>query len=93
MAARTLSMKEVPVIVLAHLTDTQRRALVIADNRIGLNAGWDQEMLRVELGALSEHGANLELLGFDDKELKRLIQGLEPLTDADSVPPTPAGYR
>jgi len=49
MAARRLSMTEVPVIVLSHLTPTERRALVIADNKIALNAGWDEEMLRVEL--------------------------------------------
>ena len=89
LAARRVSMSEVPVIVLAHLTDAQRRALVIADNQLALNAGWDEETLRAELAALAECGANLDLLGFDEQELERLVQGLNPLTDADAVPPAP----
>ena len=52
-AARKLGFREVPVIVLDHLTETQRRALVLADNKLALNAGWDEEMLRVELEALT----------------------------------------
>src|ERR1035438_1535244 len=52
LAARKLGMTEVPVIVLDHLSETQRRALVIADNRLAMNAGWDEEMLRVELESL-----------------------------------------
>ena len=60
LAARKLRLTEVPVIVLGHLTETQRRALVLADNRLALNAGWDEEMLRVELDALEEDGFNLD---------------------------------
>ena len=52
LAARKLKMAEVPVIVLGHLTEAQRRALVLADNKLALNAGWDEEMLRVEMQAL-----------------------------------------
>ena len=70
LAARKLGMTEVPVIVLDHLTESQRRALVLADNRLALNAGWDEEMLRVEMAALDEDGFNLELVGFTDEEIE-----------------------
>ena len=93
LAARKLGMTEVPVIVLDHLTETQRRALVIADNRLALNAGWDEEMLRVELEALREDDFNLEVLGFDDGELEALLAEPEAEaagnTDDDAVPETP----
>jgi hypothetical protein len=59
-AAQKLGLAEVPVIVLRHLSDAQRRALVIADNRLALNAGWDEEMLRIELTALQEVDFNLD---------------------------------
>src|SRR5579871_2708548 len=89
-AARKLKMTEVPVIVLDHLTDTQRRALVLADNRLALNAGWDEEMLRVELEALKEDAFNLDLVGFTDEELENLLaepeKASEGLTDEDAVP-------
>lgn len=67
MAAQRLGLAEVPVIVLDHLTDTQRRALVIADNRIAENAGWDDELLRSELAALQGLDFDLDLVGFSDK--------------------------
>jgi DNA modification methylase len=89
LAARKLEMSEVPVIVLEHLSEAQRRALVIADNRLALNAGWDEEMLALELGALREEDFSLDLLGFDDEELARLLaaeDAAEGLTDEDSVP-------
>ena len=70
LAARKLGMTEVPVIVLDHLTESQRRALVLADNRLALNAGWDEEMLRVEMAALDEDGFNLEVVGFTDEEIE-----------------------
>ena len=73
LAARKLGMTEVPVIVLDHLTESQRRALVLADNRLALNAGWDEEMLRVEIAALDEGGFNLEVVGFTDEELQDLL--------------------
>jgi DNA modification methylase len=93
LAARKLGMTEVPVIVLDHLTESQRRALVLADNRLALNAGWDEEMLRVEMAALDEDGFNLELVGFTDDEIEDLLR--EPgevnagNTDDDAVPETP----
>jgi len=93
LAARKLGMTEVPVIVLDHLTESQRRALVLADNRLALNAGWDEEMLRVELTALEEDGFNLDVVGFTDDELEDLLRDTEAVhagnTDDDAVPETP----
>jgi DNA modification methylase len=92
LAARKLEMSEVPVIVLEHLSEAQRRALVIADNRLALNAGWDEEMLAVELAALREEDFSLDVLGFDDEELARLLAAEDAtagLTDEDSVPEVP----
>jgi ParB-like chromosome segregation protein Spo0J len=73
LAAKKLGMTEVPVIVLDHLSETQRRALVIADNRLALNAGWDEEMLRIELAALQGVDFNLNLTGLAEVELARLL--------------------
>ncbi len=91
-AARKVGLSEVPVIVLAHLTAKQRRALAITDNQLPLNAGWDEEILRLELAALQEEDFDLKLIGFDDAELERLLaeedQGGE-LADADAVPTMP----
>ena len=81
MAARKLGMKEVPVIELAHLTDTQRKALIIADNKLALNSGWDNEMLTLELETLQEAGYGIDVLGFDDKELKALFGNLDDAKD------------
>jgi len=93
LAARKLGMTEVPVIVLDHLTETQRRALVLADNRLALNAGWDEEMLRVELESIRDDGFDLELTGFSDDELEDLLREPEQVvagnTDEDSVPEAP----
>ena len=65
-AALTLGMRKVPVIVLEHLSEVQRRALAIADNQLALNAGWDEQMLREQLAALQDENFDLDLLGFDD---------------------------
>ncbi len=93
LAARKLGKTEVPVIVLDHLTESQRRAFVLADNRLALNAGWDEEMLRVEMAALDEDGFNLELVGFTDDEIEDLLREPEEVnagnTDDDAVPETP----
>src|SRR5438270_11113004 len=72
-AARKLGLTEVPVIALRHLSAAQRRALVIADNRLALNAGWDEEMLRIELAALKDVDFDLDLTGFAEEELTRLL--------------------
>ena len=93
LAARKLGMTEVPVIVLDHLTETQRRALVIADNQLAINAGWDAEMLRVELETLREEEFDLELLGFSEEEMEGFLQdpesGAAGNTDEDAVPEVP----
>ncbi len=73
LAARKLGMTEVPVIVLGHLSETQRRALIIADNRIAEQAGWDEELLRLELEALREEDFDLDITGFDFDEIDRLL--------------------
>jgi hypothetical protein len=74
LAARKLGIEEVPVIVLAHLTPAQKRALVIADNKLALNAGWDEEILRAELAALQAEGFDLDVVGFSDEELRGLLE-------------------
>lgn len=89
-AAQKLGLEIVPVVVLDHLTPTQRSALVIADNRIAENAGWDDAMLRIELEALQLEGFDLDITGFDADALAELIAGHEPdnegQTDEDAVP-------
>src|SRR5271155_1204747 len=81
LAARKLDMNEVPVIVLAHLSPAQRRALVIADNQLAIaGAAWDETMLRVELAILHEEDYNLDLVGFDDIELQRLLEAQDAAT-------------
>src|SRR5580658_8860790 len=92
LAARQLRLTEVPVIQLGHLSEAQRRALVIADNQLALNAGWSEEMLQLELQALQEADFDLSLVGFDDEELARLLAAQEAtagLTDEDAVPELP----
>ena len=98
LAARQLEMSEVPVIQLGHLSEAQRRALVIADNQLALNAGWSEEVLRLELQALQEADFDLSLVGFEDGELERLLaaqDAAEGLTDEDAVPghPDPGAQR
>src|ERR1035441_5176198 len=92
-AARQLGLTEVPVIQLGHLSEPQRRALVIADNQLAITgAGWDEETLRLELAALSEESFDLSLVGFDDDEMARLLaeqDSAEGLTDEDAVPDLP----
>lgn len=72
-AARKLGLKEVPVIVATGWTDAQKRAYVIADNKLALNAGWDNELLALELGDLGDLGFDLDVTGFSDDELARLV--------------------
>lgn len=91
MAARKLKYKQVPTIELKDLTETQRKAYIIADNRLALNAGWDNEMLTIELNDLLADGFALDILGFDPKELSALLEPevVEGLTDEDAVPDVP----
>jgi len=89
-AAQKLGMEQVPVVVLDHLSPTQRRALVIADNRIAENAGWDEAMLRIELVALQDDDFDVSLTGFDADALAELMAGDDGegagQTDDDDVP-------
>lgn len=91
MAARKLNVKEVPCIEIDQLTETQVKAYVIADNRLAMNAGWDNDLLKIELESLQEQDFNLDLLGFDQKELNALLEPevIEGLTDEDAVPEPP----
>lgn len=84
LAARALGLAEVPVIELSQLTDTQKRAYILADNRLALSAGWDEELLALELAELTEAGYELTLTGFDDGELERLLrQGVSTSDEED----------
>jgi DNA modification methylase len=89
-AAKKLNLKEVPTISLEHLTDSQRKAYILADNRIAINSGWDTELLSLELKDL-DADFDLEMLGFDPKELAALLnpEQIEGLTDEDAVPELP----
>ncbi|MEO9298787.1 site-specific DNA-methyltransferase [Devosia alba] len=94
LAARTLGMETVPAIVLTGLSETQRRALVLADNRIAMNAGWDEDVLALELSDLQEAGFDLGLTGFNDDELQNLLYGKpgeqDGLSEDDAIPEVPA---
>ena len=91
MAARKLAITDVPSIRLTHLTDAQKKAYIIADNKLALNAGWDDEMLAVELTDLKDMGFDLDLTGFSTDEIEALLAptGTEGLTDDDAVPEVP----
>jgi len=88
-AAQKLQLSKIPVIVLDHLTESQKRAYVIADNRLAENAGWDEELFRLELAALGEENFNVSVTGFEDEDLARLLaqqEAIPGLTDEDAVP-------
>jgi ParB-like chromosome segregation protein Spo0J len=91
LAARKLGLENVPAIILDHLTKAQQRALVIADNQLALNAGWDINMLKAEIEDLKLEDFDLSLLGFDDEFLDGLLEPepTEGLTDEDAVPDVP----
>jgi DNA modification methylase len=91
-AARKLGLTEIPVIVLDHLSEAQKKALIIADNKLASNAGWDDEMLRLELNDLQEMGFDATIAGFTTEELDALLNVTEctdGLTDEDDVPEVP----
>ncbi|HZT29264.1 MAG TPA: DNA methyltransferase [Bryobacteraceae bacterium] len=93
LAARKLGLEAVPVVVLDHLNETQRRAYIIADNKLAENAGWDEVTLAGELRDLESMGMDLGKIGFSDEELEELLAANEPEdTDAavDEVPEQPA---
>src|SRR6202030_3874782 len=90
LGARQLDMTQVPTITLTGLSEAQRRAYVIADNKLALNAGWDPELLRLELGELKLSGFDLSLTGFGDLELKDIMADrTQGLTDPDDAPAAP----
>jgi len=89
-AAQRLKLDEVPTIVLEYLTDAQKKAYVIADNKLALNAGWDFDMLKVEFNDLIDMDFDLSLIGFDDKELNQILADpTEGLVDPEVIPETP----
>ena len=91
LAAQKLKIDTVPVIVLDGLTEAQKKAYIIADNKLALNAGWNDDMLRLEFDELADLGFDLELTGFDLDEIAGLqINEVEGLTDEDAVPEVPA---
>jgi len=91
LAAQRLKMAEVPVMVAKGWSDAKKRAYVLADNKLALNAGWDNEMLALELGEIDELGFDLDLTGFSAEEIAALTpEQIEPgLTDEDAVPEVP----
>ena len=86
MAAQKLNEDKVPTIELAHLTEHQKRAYIIADNKLALNSGWDNEMLQLEMETLQDAGYGIDVLGFDDKELKALFGNLDDVDDDAKEP-------
>jgi ParB-like chromosome segregation protein Spo0J len=85
LAARKLGHELVPTIQLSDLTETQKKAYIIADNKLALNAGWDDEMLKIEIADLLADGFTLSVLGFDTDELQKLLDvpDFEPATQDD----------
>jgi hypothetical protein len=83
MAAKFLGMAEVPCVILSHLTQAQRRAYILADNKLALNAGWDLDMLAAEVAALKLEDFDVSLLGFSQHELDQMMQGADWESDFD----------
>ena len=83
MAAQAEGIKEVPCVYVDYLTEAQKKAYILADNRMAMDAGWDEEMLRVELEALQDMAFDLSMTGFDDKELADLFKTEEEVEDDD----------
>jgi DNA modification methylase len=90
LAARSLGLAEVPVIELAHLSDAQRKAYILADNQLALQAGWDKDLLALEVADLAELGVDLGLLGFEAREIDDLLRRRDGAPDEDLVPAPPA---
>lgn len=93
MASQRLGMDEVPTIELSHLTEAQKKAYIIADNKLALNSGWDEEMLAIELKELNDIGFDLGLTGFDDDEIDEMeidfnssVDGMIDTSKEDDIP-------
>ena len=93
LAAQRLGLEEVPVICLAHLTESQRKALILADNRIAENAGWDEELLKIELQELDGLDFDLVLLGFNADELDKFLKDTSVYIPPDDSGETVSGSR
>ena len=90
LAAKKLGLKTVPTIALEHLSEPQRKAYIIADNKLALNAGWDLDLLDIEMKGLADDGFDLSLIGFDENELASILADkTEGLTDPDEAPEAP----
>jgi ParB family transcriptional regulator, chromosome partitioning protein len=92
-AAKGMELAEVPVIVLDHLSAAQRRAYILADNQLALNAGWDTELLRTEVAALNLEDFDLSLLGFDEDRIAGLLEGGADVQELEEMPSLPSGDR
>ena len=75
MASKKLGLKQVPTVKLSHLTDLQRKAYILADNKLAENATWDDDLLKLEIETLKDDGFNLDLLGWNDDELNTILNG------------------
>jgi ParB-like nuclease domain len=93
LAAQRLGLVRVPVVVLEGLTELQKRAYVLADNKIALNAGWDEALLKAELQDLSLAGFDMDLTGFDTRELTGVLVGAQRNRDPNATPPVPKVAR
>ncbi len=89
MAARVLGLSTVPVIELVHLTEAQKRAYILADNRLAEQAGWDRDLLTLEVGDLADLGIDLSSLGFEARDIDQLLRGTEADPREDDIPPAP----
>ena len=89
LAAQKLKLETVPVVCLSHLTETQKKAYILADNKLDLNAGWDNDLLKVELEDLKLSGIDLDLTGFSDIELDKLLEQENEAKDDDYDDPLP----
>jgi ParB family transcriptional regulator, chromosome partitioning protein len=92
-AAKDMGLAEVPVIVLDHLSAAQRKAYILADNQLALNAGWDIELLQMEVAALNLEDFDLSLLGFDEDRIAGLLEGGADVQELEEMPSLPSGDR
>ena len=92
-AARDMGLAEVPVIVLDHLSAEQRRAYILADNQLALNAGWDMDLLQQEIVGLNLANFDLSLLGFDEDRIAGLLEGGADVQELEEMPALPSGDR
>jgi DNA modification methylase len=93
LAAKSIGLDSVPVLRLSDLSEQQKRAYVIADNKLALNAGWDAEMLASEIKLLQDDGFAVDLLGFGEDELAGMLDVTQGLTNPDAIPDAPANPR